>query len=401
METRVVDIYPPEEERKSEEALFGGKQKKKKKQSKAILYLFLLFFLLGGYFYYLNYETRVIIYPEVERFEEERSVLIKALGPLDEEEIRGVVLSKTISRSEEFPIKERKLLEEKTRGEIKVCQDFSEAARSYVENTRFISDEGKLFYATEAFTLPGRTENEGCSFVSVVAAQTGEEYNIPSDSKFALPGLEGTEVYGRVKGEEFLLKKEGYSKEVPYLGEGDMQEAEAKMTEDLLDEGIKEIKDEYGDEYILESSSQYIIEIEERNFNEKEDDEDHFIFEIETRVKAIAISREDMNRFIMKIIPEDSTWREETKDISYDFSRIDFEDQEARAIINFSLDLYEKIEIDSLKRDIVGLDFSDAKEEIEKDRAIRDIILKTSPFGLSSIATDMSRINVNLMFDKN
>lgn len=402
METKVVDIYPPEEEKKkSETGKMGGNKREGRKLGKLVIYLLLIFFFFGGYFYYLNYETKVVIYPELEKFKEERSVLIKALGPLDEDEVRGVVLSETISRFEEFPIKERRLLEEKTKGEIKVCQYFSESARSYVENTRFISDEGKLFYATKGFTLPGKAENGGCSLVSVIAAEAGEEYNISSDSKFALPGLEGTEVYGRVKGEEFLLKTEGYSKEVPYLGEGDMQEAETKITEELLDEGIKKIEDKHGDEYILESSAQYIIEVVERNFNEKEDDEDYFIFEIETRVKAIAISREDMDRFVMKIIPGESTWREETKDVSYNFSRVDFEDQEARAIIDFSLDLYEKIEIDSLKRDIIGLDFDSAKEAIKEDRAIKDVALRAFPFGLSNVVRDTGRIEVILMFDKN
>ncbi|GEM_PF-1494355 len=402
MTEKVVDIYQPKEKEEKR----GGKQSLSKEKlpqhgKQWLLLGVLLVAILGGYFYYTAYQTRITIKPALSTFSEEKDILVRALGSVREGEIRGVMQSKTVAEKREFPIEERRIVEEKTEGEIEVCQDYSDSPANYREGTRFVSDEGKLFLAEEAFVIPARRNNDGCVDVEVIASEAGEEYNVSSDSKFALPGLEGTNIYGRVKGESFTLTKEGSLEEIPYLSEEEMRRVEMEMGEDLLEEGISRMREEYGEDYFLDNNTQFTMDVVERKTEESEEDEESFHFELTVEIKVIATSKEDTENFIKGFLPEGKTWRRETEEVEYKFSRMNFEDREADVVLSFKGEIYEDIDKDSLKRDIVGISFEEAEEKIREKADIEEVEMKNFPFGISRVSGVPERIKISLEFDKN
>ena len=290
----MIDIFPPCE-RKIKMTTKDDKGKSTAKRSGGwLIFLLVVLFSLGGYFYYTSYKVEITIIPITESFTAEKEILVRAFGSIGSKEARGVVFNERVSGEREFEVEGRKTIEEKTIGEIKVCQDYRDSDTQFVEGTRFISDEGKTFFATERFVLPSRQVEGGCGMVEVEAADVGESYNISSDSKFALPALQGTAIYGSVKGISFHLKKEGVSKEVPYLDDSTMERAQAQMREDLFQKGMDILKEDYGEEYFIADENQYTIEITEKSFTENapEDGEKETFFFLGRLRRCIMIGTE-------------------------------------------------------------------------------------------------------------
>ncbi len=403
MREKVIDIYPPCEEGKENEKRCVTKTTKEGCSKKGwFLFLGILFFCLTGYFYYISYRTEIIIYPEVEKFQAEEEVLARAFGSVGNKEVRGIILSEKISDTREFPIEGRRVLEQKATGEIEVCQDYRDSTVPFREGTRFVSDGGKTFLAKEAFVLPAREGDEGCAMVSVVAGEAGEDYNIPYESKFALPGLEGSSIYGKVKGISFTIEEEGVLKEVPYLDDNTMERAESQIKEEILERGKEKIKEKYEEEYFLKSDAQYTIEIVEREFTEEETEgeAENFYFRLDADVKVIAIGRDNLKDFIETLLPEDYTWREETEELNVNFVRINFIEGEADMEMDFSADIYEKIDKEEWRRRSVGLNFDEVKRIMEEEINLKEVIVKTRPFGLNRVVNSPERVEVILKFDK-
>ncbi len=399
MKEKVIDIYPPSEKAghtKREGRVF--EEEKKKKRGFLPLFFFIIL-ILGGYFYYASFKTEVVIYPVTEKIAINEDILIRTTGSINENEIRGVVLSEKVSDQRKFDVEGRRMLEKKTQGEIEVCQDYRDSTVTFVEKTRFISDGGKIFFATSGFSLPAQKVDGGCNVVEVIAAEAGEDYNISADSKFALPGLHGSAIYGNVKGVSFTIKEEGILKEVPYLDDDAMQSAENQMKEDLFTEGKRALLEKYGEEYSIESDAQYSIEVSERDL--VEEGEDSFYFKLDVNVKVIAVAKKDIDGFISKALPEYHTWRKETEETNVSFKRINFNDGEADVFFQFSGDVYPEIDKEYWARELRGLDFDKARMLIKQDINAEEITIRNRPFGLSKVAESLYRVDVKVEFDKN
>lgn len=397
MKEKVIDIYPPSEKAghtKREDCVY---EKKKKKGFFPLI--FLVIFVLGGYFYYASFKTEIVIYPVTEKIAINEDILIRTTGSINENEIRGVVLSEKVSDQRKFDVEGRRMLEKKTQGEIKVCQDYRDSTANFVEGTRFISDGGKIFFATSGFSLPAKKIDGGCGVVEVIAAEAGEDYNVSADSKFALPGLHGSTIYGNVKGVSFAIKEEGILKEVPYLDDDAMQSVENQMKEDLFAEGKKILLEKYGEEYSIESDAQHSVEVSERDLIEE--GEDSFYFKLDVIVKTIAVAKKDIDGFISKALPEHHTWRKETEEISMSFKKINFNDGEADFFFQFSGDAYPEIDKEYWARELRGLDFDKARMLIKQDINAEEIIIRNKPFGLNKVAESLNRVDVKVEFDKN
>lgn len=400
MSKKVIDIHSPSDRKRG----CTGRENKANcgaPRGRFFLVVLLLLFSLGGYFYYTSYKTNIVIYPKIDVFNESREVLVRISGVLDENDVRGVVLSERLEDMREFEIETVKMVEEKAEGEIKVCQTHTPSTMNFLKGTRFISDGGKYFVAKEAFTLPGKGTNNGCKMIEVIAMEAGEDHNISADSNFTLPGLLGFASYAHVGGTEFKLTKSGVKREVPDLDEETRHNAEKQMLEDLLEKGFQKIKEQGKDEYFLESENQFKVDIIEREFEEVDGKEDRFLYKLDVIVRAIAISRENIDDFISELLPADTVWRKETEKIDIEFIYFDFEDEEAEAVFSVSLDTYEDIDKEGVKRMVAGLSFAEGEEKIRREANAERVVIKSFPFGFSRILENYDRVNVKLQFDKN
>ncbi len=404
MGKKVIDVRPPcrkSRNAKQKSEARSSVPEEKGKGGRFTLPILILLLIGGAYLYYTSYRTEVVIYPTVEEFQEETELLVRATGSLAEDEIRGVVLTERISDSREFEAERTRMVEEKAEGVIEVCQEHSNGQVNYIAGTRFISDEGKYFQSPEAVVLPGLANSDGCADISVIAMSAGEDHNLPENSSFTLPGLVGTPNYAKVTGKSFTLTKEGYKREVPDIDEETKKNAEEQIMEDVMISAKEKIREEYGEEYFLESDTQFEISIVERGFEESEDESGVFTYEVGVRVSAVAVTYENITNFITSLLPENTTWRKDTEELRFDFSRISFEDEEADASVHFSADIYKDVDKEVWERELVGLSFDDAISLLEEDLAVDKVIVRNFPFGLRRVADNHQRVRVDLRFDKN
>ncbi len=397
MKKRVIDVYPPSEELKKEENQTTINQKNFRGRRWFLTALFLLV-AFSVYFCYSSYRTEVVIKPVSEKVEENREAVVRASGSVGEGEVRGMIFSEKTTGSKDFVVEETEIVEAKTRGEIEICQDYTQSTTNYRKGTRFISDGGKLFEAEEAFSIPGMSENEGCGMVEVVAAEEGKDYNISENSNFVLPGLEGTTIYGRVKGVSFVLREEGFVKEVPYLDDGTIEKAEEEIKNKLVEEAKEKIMEQYGEDYFIKEEAQYKEEIIDKSFKENEDGET-FSYELQVRVEVMTISKEEVTEFIYKALPEGFTWQKGKEEIEIDFKRVNFNEKEADIVVEFAMEIYERIDEEKWKRELAGLSFKEAEEKIKSSLDVEEINIRNFPFGLREISKDRKRIKILLDFD--
>lgn len=94
---------------------------------------------------------------------------------------------------------------ERAMGNITVYNN-SNSSQRLIKNTRFESPDGLIFRINESIEVPGATDNgtgskvPGSAQAQVFADGTGEKYNV-APTRFAVPGLKGSEQYDLIYGE--------------------------------------------------------------------------------------------------------------------------------------------------------------------------------------------------------
>ena len=79
----------------------------------------------------------------------------------------------------------------KASGSITVYNNYSTASVKLVKTTRFATPEGLMFRTPADIVVPGKSgTTAGSVQVTVIADQTGSQYNVAPISKFTLPGLQ-------------------------------------------------------------------------------------------------------------------------------------------------------------------------------------------------------------------
>ncbi len=399
MSERVIDIIPPSKKRDEEVVV-----QKKKKSKKWVLVLFMIVLLSFSFLYVRSYRVEVKIYPHTEQFTDSKTIFVHVDG--EYEEVTVDVFEEIIEGQREFIVKGRALIEEKARGLINVCQEYSDTSQSLVAGTRFVSGDGKLFISPDRILIPGRSYQDdrivpGCVSVEVVAAEAGEEYNISSSSRFSLPALQGTAAYSRFFGESFTITQDGLLKEVSSITSEEIMNAEDILLEELFEKSKIKLKDRLNDNYLLENREQYRITIIERSNPREGEQADSFIMDMKIRVEVIAVDVESIDNFAKNMLPENYTWQESSKKIDYEFSRINFEDKNGEVDITLTSQIHEKIDIPEIKRNIASTDFTSATRYIKSISGVKETEIDFYPFGPSKIPNNTARIRTELMFDKN
>lgn len=158
--------------------------------------------LMGATFYSVLPKAKV----HVEPLREEVAFEIGITGSKNESRAdskKGVIPAQIFVKSVEGPkiIKTttEKEVNKKAHGVVKIYNSYSSAPQTLVQNTRFMSETGKLFRTTETVLVQGAKIEEGnivpsFTMAKVVASDAGEEYNI-GPATFSIPGFKGTPKY--------------------------------------------------------------------------------------------------------------------------------------------------------------------------------------------------------------
>lgn len=82
---------------------------------------------------------------------------------------------------------------ERASGKITIYNEYSDTPQRLIKNTRFQSNENRIYRIQESVEIPGKATNgtAGSIEVTVFAEEPGETYNIAEPETFSIPGFQG------------------------------------------------------------------------------------------------------------------------------------------------------------------------------------------------------------------
>ncbi len=212
--------------------------------------------LIFGILYVIFWLPRVQIkvYPQVEEVNFDLAITAKKDGVLNIEErvVGAKILEEEKQIQKEYSSTGEEYREIKARGTITLFNEDS-ASHQFVPNTRFQTQDGKIFRAQNWINIPaGSPSKPATVLVEVVADQSGEEYNI-DPTTFTLPGLQSyptlfKKIYaksekpfdGGAKGNVKVITQD----DISHANE-DIQKEIESLKKELEDSIVKQIPDNF------------------------------------------------------------------------------------------------------------------------------------------------------------
>ncbi|MGC9031545.1 MAG: hypothetical protein ACP5H7_02195 [Minisyncoccia bacterium] len=305
MVEKIYDIFHPNEK----ENFLPPKKNFFTPGVKILIFSSLIFILIFLFFYYTS-KTTIFLYPTTENVKISKNIklLFKEEQSINSSDILfGKIFSENIQESQTFIPTGKSEDAQKSEGKITVYNSIVPPKPiSLVQNTRFLSADGKIFKAKNKFMIPpakveGKKIIPGSIEIEVVAENPGEEYNI-GPTKFSIPGLAGSEVYSFVFGESKEPMQGGKTGSSLVIVQKDIDDAknilQQKMTKHITDK----ISDQYQKDFFIIKDG---ILLKNVNFNcdhqvNEKVDKFSCIINGEYQIPAILLS--DLNNFWNNII---------------------------------------------------------------------------------------------------
>lgn len=206
--------------------------------------------------------------------------------PLQPGEVRGVVRSGALGRTETFEASSEETIEELgvARGEI-VIKNTSSRAQPLIATTRFLSDDGALFRLEDGVTVPAGGE----VVAQVYADQEGAAGDI-GPARFTIPGLNATrqkQIYG-----ESTSAMQGGLLQKRVLGQAEIDAAKETLLTSLLADGQAMVLDEVG---ALYSGSEFTHQILEEAISASAGDQvETFDVTLTVRIQGVFYDNESL-----------------------------------------------------------------------------------------------------------
>jgi hypothetical protein len=361
MTKKFYDVFPPnvkKPEKKSE--IFKVVEKKKlilpsfnPKKYLIVLIGFVFIFLLSSYTVFSK--AKIIIWPVTEEISFSDKIEVKSseiIIDFENKIIPGEIFEIKEEESRIFASSGKETTGKKAEGRLKVYNNHSSNNQTLVENTRFISTDGKLFYSTERIVIPGKREEGGKSIpgeieVSIRAAEVGDEYNIDKVSKFSVPGLHGTALYTTIYAENKEPISGGQVGDFSVVTKNDVEAARELLINDLKDRAKLKLQEEISKDFLVDSD---FIESEvlEESFNPGiGESSNSFEYSIKINLKILSFKKshlEEMAKNILMSQFKDNENKEifngkeifhESLDLNFELNLINF--REGRAVLYLDL----------------------------------------------------------------
>ncbi|MEK7465402.1 MAG: hypothetical protein AAB631_01340 [Patescibacteria group bacterium] len=152
--------------------------------------------------------------------------------------VPGQLMVKRGNLTETFPASGKENVATKAKGVLAVYNAYSSAPQAIVQNTRFLSPEGRLFRLDVKTTIPGAKIENGKIVpssidVTVTADAAGDTYNVKASAGWHIPGFDGTPKYAAFYAEAKSSMKGGFVGMRSVATAADTAAAKVKIEKDL------------------------------------------------------------------------------------------------------------------------------------------------------------------------
>lgn len=407
---RLVDILPPKKKSLPAEASAktGKPKRAKTKSPRAFILAVPLVLLLGGGALSLQIfftKATLLIWPHVRQVEFQEQIKArtseKAVSVLDKA-VPAKLFEQEKSLTRLFPASGSRLVETKAIGVITVFNK-RDVPQILVANTRFISEEGRLFRSDQKVIIPSAIGSiAGSLDVQVDAAEGGEEYNIHA-SNFSLPGLVGSPLYTLVYGKSEKPMSGGSKTEQSIVVQSDIENAK----ETLLGDTTKLAKDALmafiPSSYTVQDESITTRVLEGSTPVKEGAAVKQFTFSAKVRAQALVFQQSDLetlsHEFLTQNLKESERIHERTFRAVYTVRTIDMK----AGIISLEGDVSSAVYLDpslvELRSNLAGKKRGEAEAALVVNPAVARFSLSLWPFWVTVVPQDPNKLELSLQLD--
>jgi len=397
---------------KKEEENFAPARKTGKhlKMPKSILLIFLgiiILAILGGGGLYFFSRAEIRIDTQKTTWQNQSAILaLKNLDKIDLENFKIPAQDLKLSRQvvKDFPATGLKDVKVKSSGKITVFNAYSSTPQTLIVNTRFLSQDGKLFRLSSALTVPGAKVEAGKIIPSsidanVVADEPGEEYNI-GPSHFTIPGFKGTSKYDKFYAESSEAMKGGYIGQAKIISQDDLDKAKSQLTETAQISLNEEFQGKFPEGFkILDEAKSFTVE--KISFsNQLGDRVDTFRGNLTASLKVLTFKESDVKDvFVYNAQQSPSPLSQKdlfSSDFQYGTPRVDFEKGMLSFPVNATLVFRDKINIDELPNKLVRMSENQLQKFFSALPWVEKVSVKIKPGFLNFLPFNAHNIKIIL-----
>ena len=406
MAKKVWDIIPPKNF-KEIDSLNNIDQKKKRKKISFVKFRwssFLLFLALisGLFITFKMSKSEINIWPATETLHLSSSfrVIVSALNvDYSESIIPGAIFEEQKIVSEDFP--STGSIFQKAEGVIRLYNAYTTMSETWLAGTRFVSEDGVFFKSKNGISVPGAEIQNGEMVpsyvdVSVIAADTGEEYNV-NPSSFSIYVYRGTERYTKFYGESFEKMQGGG--ESSQITENDLESAKNVLIEKTKQETEESLRDKIAGDFVVLDDVFDTDILESFSSRKVGDVLNNFSFTVRGTSRIISFKTDDVKdlieTFILSKIPGGDAIYSKDLNIDYQLDNISWEDEELTINFDITFETYPEIDLDFLKEELKGKSLVETRFLLENQPEIIATEINIWPFWVKNIPNDKSRIEIN------
>jgi len=370
--------------------------------------ILLLLCLAGASYFLIKPKTEISIWPRKSPLAVKTQVLVSKNASQGADIIVGEIKTQECSSSQEFPATGARSVGTKASGTIRVYNAYSTTPQILIANTRFVSDNGKLFRIPQKITIPG-AHYEGSKLIpgeletTVEAGEPGEEYNI-GPSTFSLPALAGTSRYTAFYAKSFGSMTGGSKNQTTQVTEEDLSSAQETLTTIALDNCQKMLQASLSpEEYVINEEALRSEIIEANPLTKVGQEVDKFTFNIKAKATALVFKKSDLESFartyIASKVPEGKQLDANSVAISYSPQDVDLSKGKIVLSVEISAEIYQTIDENSIKEAVRFQRPDEAAASLGRFPEISDFQVRLWPFWANKTPSEVESIAVKLMLD--
>lgn len=376
---KIVDISPPRREETEE----------KEKNTGVLFFLLLSLALVVGL-------AAIVLHVFFSQASIEITPRFRTLTIDKDMNMKGQVFSEEVSSTKLYSSSGSKLSETKAQGTIRVFNNQLKL-QILVANTRFLSEERKLFRSTNRIEIPAG----GFVDVEVIAAEAGEDYNI-DPSNFSVPGLAGSPLYTLVYGKSLESMSGGARVESKVVTSADIEMAKEQLRKDVFNLGKEKITKRIVPPLVLAEDT-WKEEILKLDSPLKPGAElEQFSVTGTLRVLATVLREDDVQILVENAFEENLEPTEQLNKESISFSfRVKSAKAEGDLIVGISAKAKAFVppDLNELRSKLQGKKKDEAFAILTGYDTIEQFKLSLLPFWLTTIPRDQSKIEIFLSLE--
>jgi len=237
--------------------------------------------------------------------------------------------SLTFSRIEAFPESvdffvegtSEENVQTKAAGTVRVTNT-SGAAQRFRSTTRFETPDGRVFRAPRSIPIPAN----GTVDVEVVADVPGDEYNSESGLTFTLPGLAGSSLFDQITAEQITAFNGGFSGILVAASEDDVEAAKNTLRREITEKLQSELVDRLPAGFIVTTA---MTDISEVTFREvPNEDQGGITLTATAEIAAVIFNKQAFDTFIAASVLDDFAPGQEVTITNVDDFTLEIEDND-------------------------------------------------------------------------